>query len=317
MTIQFSCEICGKSLSTTDDKAGRKAKCPGCGEMLVVPRPEGLVDPDDQLMTTVAEDENGAESAKGTMPCPMCGESVSANARKCEFCGETLKSPQSHGPRIVEFGDVFSTAWEQFMAKIGTAVVAQLVMSLLIFLSMIPGFGIFIGIMAFAEQNHREPNPVLFLWLIPAVIFTMAVVFFLTPGMAMLYLKIGRKEEVGLGTLFGGARYFVKSTLCSIAFGTIVMLGFIAFIIPGIILGLRYWPYLYVIVDEDPPGFECFSRSAQLTQGNWGSILLLGVAGFIINFIAQLVCGILQLVTQPLNTMLFATAYLKMSGQIR
>ena len=47
MTIEFSCSHCDKVLKTSDDKAGRRAKCPQCGEAVTVPDPTADVSADD------------------------------------------------------------------------------------------------------------------------------------------------------------------------------------------------------------------------------------------------------------------------------
>jgi hypothetical protein len=39
MPITFSCG-CGKTLRVPDEFAGRRAKCPGCGELVNIPGPE-------------------------------------------------------------------------------------------------------------------------------------------------------------------------------------------------------------------------------------------------------------------------------------
>lgn len=316
MTITFHCEICGKSLSTTDDKAGRKAKCPGCGELFTVPTPEGMPTALVDHPGHSVGDDSRARS-EPTLPCPMCGETISATAEKCEFCGEAILDTARNQPRIIEFSDVFSTSWDRFKEKMGMAVVGNLVAGIVTMIGIIPVIGVLVTIMIIAEQSKRDPEPLHFLWLIPAIVVALAVMIFITPGLTLLYLKIAREEEVDFGTIFSGGRFFVKTAVCGFLFMVMVGIGLVAFIIPGIILGLRYWPYLFVIVDEDPPGLECFSRSAEITKGNWGAILLIGIAGAFVNIAAQFICGILQLFTQPFNSMLFATAYLKMSGKIR
>jgi len=40
VTIRFRCHHCERALSADEGKAGAKAKCPGCGRLVVVPRPE-------------------------------------------------------------------------------------------------------------------------------------------------------------------------------------------------------------------------------------------------------------------------------------
>ncbi len=39
MPIEFRCTQCGKLLRTGDDTAGKQAKCPACGTLLVIPEP--------------------------------------------------------------------------------------------------------------------------------------------------------------------------------------------------------------------------------------------------------------------------------------
>ncbi len=321
MTITFNCEICGKSLSTSDDKAGRKAKCPGCGEMFTVP---SQAESTANLTATGDDSASGFHQASpGNMrPCPMCGESIPESAERCEFCGEALESAAGQlRPRIIEFSDVFGTAWERFKDKMGTAVIANLVASIITVIGIIPVFGVFVTIMILAEQSGGDPNPLYFLWLIPAMVVATAVMLFITPGLTLLYLQLARGEDIdvgtGIGMIFSGGRFFVKTAICGMLFGLMVGFGLLALIIPGIILGLRYWPYLFVIVDEDPPGLECFSRSAELTKGNWGAILLIGISGMFLNIAAQAICGIITLFTQPFNSLLFATAYVKMTGKVR
>jgi DNA-directed RNA polymerase subunit RPC12/RpoP len=119
MTIEFNCHVCGKLLRTSDDKAGRTAKCPGCGEGLLVPQSETDVDDyeDDDVGDSEMDDYDDVPvpppRSGPTKPCPMCGEKISAAAARCRFCGEEIDGGYSRsndhlqphrGAMILTFG---------------------------------------------------------------------------------------------------------------------------------------------------------------------------------------------------------------------
>ncbi|MGO9115728.1 MAG: DUF4190 domain-containing protein [Thermoguttaceae bacterium] len=106
MPIRMNCESCNKSLSAPDTAAGKKAKCPACGTVMIVPigvfedQEFGAASPeppaheynmiDDILGTTPSQstdDSPGSRQEPARRACPMCGEQVVAAAAKCRFCG--------------------------------------------------------------------------------------------------------------------------------------------------------------------------------------------------------------------------------------
>lgn len=111
MTIEFRCPTCDRLLKTSDDRAGSRAKCPDCGERVVVPdSPSGDFGSDDVSLEAPAAATGASE---GTKTCPMCGEVIKAAAVRCRFCGEELEgaspAPSSHlaphrGGLILAFG---------------------------------------------------------------------------------------------------------------------------------------------------------------------------------------------------------------------
>lgn len=319
MTINFSCEVCGKTLSTSDDKAGRKAKCPGCGEMLIVPDPEG---------TTTGgpadfDDGSGApplpqqRAGRSTVACPMCGEKVSATADKCEFCGEPLEARTSRGTghAIIDAGDVITSGWNCFKGEMGTAIGLVIVAGLLDAAARIPqavcdGVGDLM-----MHQGERETALLMKGMSVLFLPLSLGVQFYIGNGLAMGLLKIARGEPVEIGVLFQGGKYFWRSVGAGLIYGIMVGLGCLLCIIPGIILGLMFGPFLYVLVDDDLPGIDCLWRAKEITEGNRLSYFVIIVACIGINLLGFLALCVGLIFTAPLTSVISAVAYCKMTGQ--
>lgn len=319
MTIQFNCEICGKSLSTSDDKAGRKAKCPGCGEMLVVPQPEGAIPGGDELPGDVEfGDLPAAPSRKSgsKISCPMCGEKISATATKCEFCGEELDiEPRKGGHAIIETNDVLTSGWNCFKANMGITIGLVIVGGLITGAASIPQ-SVMNGIAgAMMEQGERDTALILQGVGLLFMPIAYAVQFFISCGQAIGLLAVARGDTPDFGVLFRGGRYFWRCVGASIVFGLMVFAGTLLCVIPGIIVALMFGPFMYALVDEDLPGIDCLWRAKALTQGNKVTLMIISIICLGINLLGALALCVGLVFTVPLTSLMIAVSYCKMSGQ--
>lgn len=103
MPISITCPSCGKKLSAPESAAGKRAKCPKCATIVMVPNPqepivdepvaENPLDPDfDDLGLPAANPYASPPPVDEPerRPCPACGEMIVASAAKCRFCGEVF-----------------------------------------------------------------------------------------------------------------------------------------------------------------------------------------------------------------------------------
>jgi DNA-directed RNA polymerase subunit RPC12/RpoP len=85
--IPFRCGGCGAAINAPSKLAGRQAKCPSCGDPVMVPAP----------VATPAPARPAPEPKPEYKACPLCSERILATAKKCKHCGEML-DPQLRAP---------------------------------------------------------------------------------------------------------------------------------------------------------------------------------------------------------------------------
>lgn len=105
MPIKVTCNSCGKSLKAKDSAAGKRVKCPQCGDPITIPEAvyeaeevgNGDSEYDDDYgddygygddQYDLGDDVANAPAAERRKPCPACGEMIVDKAVKCRFCGE-------------------------------------------------------------------------------------------------------------------------------------------------------------------------------------------------------------------------------------
>jgi predicted RNA-binding Zn-ribbon protein involved in translation (DUF1610 family) len=345
MPIEFNCHVCGKLLRTADEKAGKTAKCPGCGEKLTVPG--SATEPDDEFGADEFgdgdaddyedgdaddygdEDEFASTSSGGAKrQCPMCGESISRKSTRCEHCGEKVggsgggrRSRRGEvRPTQIEVGEVISTAWEIYKSEMGVCIGGYLIMMVIVMVVAF-GRGMCTGLInaGAAGMGNQQPNPGVLVLIVcvglVAGFIELAIRLYVEAGLNRLLLNVARGKNAEIGDLFGAGRFYLRYLGNSILFLLMVTFGTAACIVPGIILALMFWPFAYLILDRDLPGMECLSRAKEITEGNWGAIFVLALAAAGINFLGICALCIGVIFTAPLTMLMFAVAYCRMSGR--
>ena len=117
-----------------------------------------------------------------------------------------------------------------------------------------------------------------------------------TIGLISFYISIARGNGVKIDLIFS---YFnsIKPLLASLLIGIMVVLGLAFLIVPGIIIGLTFFPVFYLIADDKQIDFfEAFNKSYKLMSRRKGQLfflqlraLLLGLLAFIPFFLAIII----------------------------
>jgi len=349
MPIEFRCSQCGQLLRVPEDAAGKSARCPKCQALMTVPgvataipdasptevSPTGSPavfpanappgQPSPPPSPPIANPFAGDQPATGFAPpppkppaespfspgasAPSLNPYASPAAADAYFSGAVPATLPIHPTRVAADA-VFNYAWQIWKANLGLLLaITVTIMGVNIALSMVSG-----GMEA-ALKTQGNDDAATAIGAFSQLIANILQLY-LGIGAAQINLKLARRQPAEYGDLFGGIGLFlpVLGGLIIAYFGFV--LGLVCLIVPGILMMLAFWPFYYLIIDRKAGVIESFSVASRITNGNWGSSFLLWLmsVGIILLGCAAMCVGILF--AAPLVGMMFAVAYLMMSGQL-
>ena len=121
------------------------------------------------------------------------------------------------------------------------------------------------------------------------------VTTFLLQG-ALTYATVadlnGRRPSIG-ECLSNGLRAFLPLIGLSILIGIALLFGFLLLIVPGVLMALAWSVAVPSLVVERKGVFGAFQRSADLTRGHRGAILLIGVVFWVLSIVVGVVLGVI------------------------
>jgi uncharacterized membrane protein len=130
---------------------------------------------------------------------------------------------------------------------------------------------------------------------------------------AMAVIKIGLRlsaaagETAEVSDAWSAYPFFLNYLVGSILYGLIIIGGLILLIVPGIIWGIKYSMFGYLIIDKEIGPVEALKKSGEITKGFKWDLFLLGLLFLGITILGALVCGVGLFAAIP--TVLVAHAY--------
>ncbi len=132
-------------------------------------------------------------------------------------------------------------------------------------------------------------------------------------GLIIIALKKAKGEDASFGDLFAGGKYILSYLGASILYGLIVLAGTILLIFPGVIWGLKYMFFPYLIVDKNMKAMEALKESAKITSGIKWDLLGISIVISIVSILGVFCLIIGLLWTIPTALLAYAAVYLKVS----
>jgi len=294
MPIEFRCSGCGRLLRTADESAGKQAKCPECGTTQPIPHqappPIPLASP-----PPPAEEFNAYRSpAAPSAPPPDAG----------------LGQPVI--PTRIDFGELFDETWRIFKLRWGDCLLA-----FVIFFGCLICLGVVMTILQVAVASTHDRSLINLVSSLDTLVRWVCQTWLQT-GLIIFTLRIAAGQRARFGDVFAGGPYLLRAIGGGLLVTLIVFAGMLLLIVPGIIFGLMFSQFLYLIVDQNLGVFDALGVSKQITSGNklvyFGAMLLVGLVAMVGTL---LTCMLGALVLVPFMILFQTVAYRMMAGQHR
>jgi len=197
--------------------------------------------------------------------------------------------------------EALSFGWETFKNNVKFFIILMLVLALFYILPDILADIVMARVLILGIALHIIHT--LFLWL-------------LNLGRINISLKFYDNLSTRIDDLFSCLPVFGNYVIATICYSLITMIGFILFIIPGIILSIKYCFFAYFIVDRKMGPIESLEASSRITKGAKWDIFVFGCLLTLINIAGLLALGIGLFITVPVTMLSMAYVYRKLLERV-
>jgi|694.fasta_scaffold24718_5 uncharacterized membrane protein len=207
-------------------------------------------------------------------------------------------NPSEPAKKFFSISEAIEEGWRLTRSHLGNILLLEIV-GLLIFVVISLLSGTFIApLHAFGAALNTVIQ-----WLLSAFLGVAAI---------QIALKIVDGKEFGIEDLFNKQgivlNYFGAFLLSNLAF----ILGLICFIIPGLIIGIRFGFFGFFVVDKFASSTEALKLSWELIKGCSWRMFFFQVSIVLINLMGILCFGIGLLITLPVTVLAATTVYRKL-----
>lgn len=197
--------------------------------------------------------------------------------------------------RRVDVGETIRYGWEVTKANLSLIIVLVIVAAL--------ATGIPSGI---AESLERPAPALSALFRLASSILSIVVGI----GALRVSLRLHDGQDVALRDLFAvDWSTFWRYAVATILYSLIVAVGLVLFVIPGIILAVRYLFFGYFVVEKGARPVEALAQSSAATEGVRWDLFVFAVALLILNVVGAMLLLVGLLVTVPISYLAAARVY--------
>jgi len=128
-------------------------------------------------------------------------------------------------------------------------------------------------------------------------------------GMTLILLRVYDRVETDYTDLLEPLHLFWKYLVMTILVLVVVLIGFVFFVIPGVIAGIALAFASYLIIDRNLGPVDAMKESLTITHGHRWNLFIFGLIIFLINILGMMLFGLGLLVTIPISALATVHVY--------
>ncbi|GAA4481284.1 hypothetical protein GCM10023094_29160 [Rhodococcus olei] len=204
------------------------------------------------------------------------------------------------GTPQLTIGDAIGYAWTKYKANAGV----WIGITLIVFVIQLVVSWIF-GMNSYDSTDFGDYfSP----WRIIGTIVSVIVGYLINAALVRGALHEVDGNKPGFGSFFQFTNVGAI-ILASLLVGLMTAVGFVLFVIPGLVLAFLTWWTLQFVIDREQDAVTAIKSSFSTISSHFGPLLGLAVILVLLNFVGALLCGLGLLVTLPLTQIASTYAY--------
>ena len=173
-------------------------------------------------------------------------------------------------------------------------------------------FAIVVGVSLLPRIINLLEVPIFLSILVGIVFFVVNSI--LSLGVIAIVLKFVKNEKPTIQDLVSKKHLFSKYIFSNILVSILTIIGFLFFIIPGIVLAVRMQFYVYFIVEEEVGPIDAIKKSWDLTKGSFWNIFFFGLLAGGVQILGALALLVGLIFTTPTMWVAWAVVYEKLKA---
>lgn len=215
---------------------------------------------------------------------------------------KTKSKPTTSTTTTLSFAESWDSSWALFKKHWGYLYALGIV-------TTVASLGIQLGVTMMV--NTEDPVMSLF-----SQLFIFVVNGIITLGTLDLVLRLVKGETSEWGQFFESINKTPDFLWLQFKTGLIVFLGFLCFIVPGIVFAIKYSLAPFFMIDQGGSASSALKASAQMTDGVKWQLFFAGLMMGLINFGGFLLLGLGLLVTIPVTGLMYFYFYLNLRHKV-